>query len=88
MPYQVVEYRETPNPNAMKCVLNASPGPRPRSYRAASDAAGDPLAAALFEVPGVEGLLIHDGWITVSKSSGASWKSVKAGVARALERAP
>lgn len=88
MPYKVVEFRETPNPNAVKCVLDSSPGATPRSYRRPQDAAGDPLADALFGVPGVVGLLIHDGWITVTKSPGAAWKTLKPAVERVLGRAP
>jgi hypothetical protein len=87
MPFRVTEYVTTPNPNAVKCVLDASPGSTPRSYFSAAQAAGDPLARALFEVPGVVNLLIHDGWITVSKSSDANWKTIKKGVESVLASA-
>ncbi len=86
MPYRVVEFQDTPNPNALKCVLDhplpESPGLR--SYLSPEAAAGDPLASALFAVPGVVGILINPGWVTVSKSQDAPWKQIKAGVARVL----
>jgi len=85
MPYVVVEFQSTPNPNAVKCVLDRSPAPGgPRSYAAAPDPAVDPLGAALFGVEGVTNVLIHDGWITVGKAAGTEWKGVKAGVRRVL----
>lgn len=88
MPYTVTEFRETPNPNAVKCVLDRSPGATPRSYRAATEAADDPLATLLFGVPGVTGLLIHDGWVTVSKSDSAKWTGIKPALRAAFAAAP
>ncbi|NUQ68204.1 MAG: NifU N-terminal domain-containing protein [Phycisphaerales bacterium] len=84
MGYRVVEFQSTPNPNAIKCVLDRSPGDRPRSYRDPAAADGDPLARALFAIHGVTGLLIHDGWITVNKADKARWTPIRAGVERAL----
>jgi len=85
VPYEVTQFQTTPNPNALKCVLDRSPAPdRPRSYLNATDAIDDPIAAALFSIPGVTNLLIHDGWITVGKNAAADWKPIKAGVRQAL----
>lgn len=84
MGFSVREFQPTPNPNALKCVLNA-PLPDPtRSFRAASEATGHPLAEALFAIPGVTGVLLFGAWITVNKSPEADWKSVRAGVQRVL----
>lgn len=84
MPYQITSFEETPNPNAIKCVLDASPTDRPRSYFNAESAAGDPLASALFAVEGVTNVLIHQGWISVCKAPDAPWKRIKAAVTRVL----
>jgi hypothetical protein len=88
MGYRVIRYQETPNPNAVKCVLDRPAGRGVRSYFKAEDAAGDALAAALFAVPGVTNLLINGDWITVSKRPEADWKKIKAGVEAALGSAP
>lgn len=83
----VREFQSTPNPNAVKCVLDRVVRSResgPASYRSASACVEDGLARALFAVPGVAGLLINEDWITVNKDAKAEWKSVKAGVVRAL----
>jgi len=85
VPYVVTEFVTTPNPNALKCVLDVSPAPGgPRSYTRAEDAAADPLGAALMAIPGVRNVLIHDGWISVGKTPDAEWKRVKADVKRVL----
>lgn len=87
MPYKVVSFETTPNPNAIKCVLDRSPGERPRSYFNAESAQGDPLAAALFGIDGVTNVLIHTQWISVNKTPEADWAGVKAGVRRVLKEA-
>ena len=89
--YTVTEFQETPNPNAVKCVLDrpVTPGPGEwmRSYQSVQAAAPDPLAAALMAVPGVVGVFIHQGWVTVSKSPDTDWKGVKAAVRKVLSGA-
>ena len=91
MPHRVERFQPTPNPNAIKCVLAEPVAPPARSYRRreeAPDASSDPVGAALFAVPGVAGVLVNGGWITVSKEPSADWTAVKAGVRRALGSAP
>lgn len=92
MPRAVVEFQDTPNPNALKCVLAAPPphaaSTPTRSFRSPADAASDPIAQRLFEIPGIIHLLIHPAWITVNKAPDAAWKPIKAAVERALAQAP
>lgn len=89
MGYTVTEFQTTPNPNALKCILSASPAPQgPRSYLTKEAAANDPLAAALFAIPGVRNLLIHHGWITIGKDPAADWKPLKRELQRVLKDAP
>ncbi len=83
---RVTEFVTTPNPNAMKCVTDATPGAGPRSFPDAASAAPDPLARALFAIPGVTALLIHDGWFTVSKAGDADWKTLKKQISAAVEQ--
>jgi hypothetical protein len=87
MPYAVRKFQATPNPNAVKCVLDRRVGPGVRSYFRAEEAAGDPLGAGLFGVGGVTNVLINGDWITVSKSPEAEWGLVKAGIERVLREA-
>jgi len=85
MAYAVTKFQPTPNPNALKCVLDKPLDGPIRSYRAREQAGDDPLAAALFAVPGVTGVLLSGGWLTVNKSPEADWGGVKKGVAEVLK---
>ena len=86
MGYRVIDFASTPNPDALKCILDGSPAPdKPRSYVGkAPSPEVDPLGAALMQVPGVCNVLIHDGWISVGKEKSADWKSIKAAVKKVL----
>lgn len=98
MALRVREYQSTPNPQALKCVvegvLPAAEHATLRSYTSRDAAKGDPLALALLAIPGVRSLLIHAAsspgdasWISVNKSSDSAWKSIKPALERVLERA-
>ncbi|NNF41719.1 MAG: hypothetical protein HKO59_08310 [Phycisphaerales bacterium] len=87
MPYTIVEYEPTPNPNAVKCWLDHPVSDHPRSFLDADSATGDPLAAALFEIEGVRNLLFNGSWITVNKHAEVTWPAVKKAVERVLAEA-
>ena len=90
MTLRVKSFQPTPNPNALKCVLDRVITREPLSYRPGSGEApgtgseGERLASALLAVPGVVGVLVNADWVTVNKSADADWGEVKAGVKRAL----
>lgn len=87
MGYTVTQFQSTPNPNAVKCILDR-PLPEPaRSFRKAEEAAADPLGAALFSIPGITGVLLSGGWLTVNKSPDSDWPKIKKSVQDALSRA-
>lgn len=80
-----IEVQGTPNPNAAKFVVEATLSPEgSRSYFGAEDAEGDPLAERLFEVEGVEALLIVDNFVTVTKAEGLEWADLVDEVKEAL----
>jgi hypothetical protein len=96
MPLRVGAYQTTPNPLALKCVVEggAMPGTGReglRSYTNKAGARGDELAMAFFDVAGVRNVLIHaskeadqPGWISIGKAPEAAWKPIKAGIERVL----
>jgi len=86
MPTKILRFEDTPNPNAVKCVLDRSVSEERRSYRSAEEAhkANDALASALFAVAGVESVLINGDWITLNKSAKSRWTAVKEGARKAL----
>ena len=80
-----MKFESTPNPNAVKCLLDhpAADGPI-RSYFNADQAGSDPLAQRLFAIQGVTNLLITPAWITVNKTPDASWAPIKRAVRAVL----
>lgn len=91
---RVVEFQETPNPAALKIILDrpapaiASPAMRSYSVLTKADPAVDPLGARIGAVPGVKAVLIVKDWVTVTKDSDAAWPAVKRGVKDAIESTP
>ena len=72
-----IQTEATPNPATLKFL----PGRdvlvgEPRDFRERESAAISPLAAALFEVPGVEGVFLGSDFISVTKDS-AEWSHIK-----------
>jgi hypothetical protein len=88
MPHAVTTFQPTPNPNALKCVLDRPLDGPIRSFRTPADAKDDPLARELFAVPGVTTLLLSGAWLTVNKSPDAPWAPIKAGVEAVLAKVP
>ena len=86
MGLRIVSWDRTPNPNAMKAVIEGDPG-RPRSYLSAEEASEDPLAAALFAIEGVANVLIHERFITVGKRQDARWGPIRRRATAAIEGA-
>jgi NFU1 iron-sulfur cluster scaffold homolog, mitochondrial len=88
MPFLIRTFETTPNPNAVKCILDRPISQGPRSFLSAGAADADPLAKALFAVDGVTCILMNGGWMTVNKRPETSWPAVKAGVKQVLHEAP
>lgn len=82
---KVVEFAETPNPNAIKCVLDAKVSDKARSYFNAAAAEADPLASALFAIPGVTNVLILGDFVTVSKAPASAWAPIRKGIRKVIE---
>ena len=72
-----IQTEATPNPATLKFL----PGRdvlvgEPRDFRNAESAVVSPLATALFEVPGVEGVFLGSDFISVTKDE-AEWSHIK-----------
>jgi hypothetical protein len=72
----------TPNPNAMKYDLDVKlPGTLNLPNAAAAE--GNPFAAAIFAVEGVQSLFGVNTFVTVTRKAGADWDVITAGVQKA-----
>lgn len=87
MSFTIVQFESTPNPNAVKVWLDKPISDRPRSFLNAEMAAGDPVAAALFERAGVVTALFNGQWLSVNKAPEANWSTVKNKVRTVLAEA-
>lgn len=69
-----IRVEETPNPHARKltCSVTLHEGPS-LVVSTAADAANNPVARALFAVPGVTGLFLVRDFVTVTRSPAAPW---------------
>jgi len=77
-----IQVSVTPNPNAVKFALDRKIlDSGSRSYSTRFEALDDPLAQAVFDVPGVQSLFYMADFITVTKDPGAAWE----GIVRAVE---
>jgi hypothetical protein len=88
MPFTVVTFQETPNPNAVKCLLDRRASEGSRSFLDGASAREDPIASRLFAVEGVRNVLIHGDWITVGKAPEAPWTRIRQGIQRVLSEVP
>ncbi len=84
MPLRIVDFEDTPNPNALKCNLDAVVHDGSASFRSREAAQAHPLASAIFEAQGVNNLLLCNDWLTVGRVAGAPWAPIKRAVRDAL----
>jgi hypothetical protein len=85
MAFTVREIQSTPNPNAMKFLLDRPVTGEPVSILHPGDAVQHPLARRLFEIPGICAVLLLGDFVTVNKSPDAKWSGLKTKVKRVLE---
>ena len=84
-----IRFQHTPNPNAGKFTADRRvvEGRDSRSFYNAAQAAGDPLAAKLFEIEGVASLFMVEDFVTVTKDANAAWETLTPRVTAVLEQA-
>lgn len=74
---RITQTQSTPNPDALKLMLDEPQTRGIRSYRSNGTPpppGTDPLARALLSITGVAGVLIHERFITLSREPGKDWK--------------
>ncbi len=75
---KVEGFESTPNPHAVKILLDGRLEAPPRSYREPpSGPCGDALAEALYAIEGVRVVLIHHEFVTIGKASEDKWPTIK-----------
>jgi len=82
---KVLDIVATPNPNAIKVLLDGPVSAGTQSYFNATAAVGDALATGLFAIPGVAGIMLLGTFVTVSKRKEAAWDAILPAVKAVLE---
>ena len=80
----VNEVQPTPNPNAMKIVLEKIVTERPLSFFNAEAGKGNALAESLFAIAGVTSVLLLNDFVTVSKSADVAWRDLMPSIKKAI----
>jgi hypothetical protein len=80
----VREVQATPNPNAMKFILNERISGNPLSFYSLDQAKEHPLAARLLSIAGVTNVLLLGDFVTIGKNSTARWSDITNQVKKAL----
>lgn len=76
----VIRVQPTPNPNAMKFVLDHPVFARPLSFPSAESAAGHAPAEQIFALRGVYNVFMVHDFVTVNKLPDVGWGSLTAAV--------
>jgi hypothetical protein len=80
----VKEVQATPNPNAMKFVLDGRISENPISFYSLDQAKEHPLATRLLSIAGVTNVMLLGDFVTVGKSPKARWSDINARVKQIL----
>ncbi|HEY1923395.1 MAG TPA: NifU N-terminal domain-containing protein [Tepidisphaeraceae bacterium] len=85
--FKVTEIQPTPNPNAMKLILDRVIADCPISFLNPDSGKEHPIASRLFAINGVAGLLLLGDFVTVTKTPAARWADITKKVEQALAAA-
>jgi hypothetical protein len=85
MAFEVTEIQPTPNPNAVKFILDKPITEFPTSFFNAQAAQGHVLAERLFAIPGVSCLLLLGDFVTVNKRPEVRWDAITGRVREILK---
>ncbi len=81
-----IDIQPTPNPNALKFILNVPVKNEGNStYKSPSECGENTLALELFKVRGIDQLHFFENVIAVTKFSYEDWNNVEVGITKALK---
>ena len=84
MPWKVIETAATPNPNAMKYVLDRPISDKPISFFSPAAGKEHPLAGPLLAIQGVTSILMVNDFVTINRDPSAAWKTITPAVKKVL----
>ena len=87
MPIAVRQILPTPNPNALKFLLDQKVSDATLSFFDAAHAAAHPLASKLMAVAGVNNVMLLGDFLTIGKHPQSRWPDIKKQVLEILAQA-
>ena len=87
MGFRVMQVQPTPNPDAIKFVLDRVIAEQPASFLRVDAAKRCPLAEQLFDIEGVRSVLFLGDFVTINKHPDVPWPSIKRQVKLLLSKA-
>jgi NFU1 iron-sulfur cluster scaffold homolog, mitochondrial len=84
VPSVVREIQATPNPNAMKYVLDRTISANPASFFNKQQAKEHSLASRLFAIGGVSNVMLLGDFVTIGKEPQARWSDINGRVKQVL----
>ena len=84
MGLRIREIQATPNPNALKFVLEGEISPEPLSFLGPDQGKEHPVASQLFQIEGVTSVLLLGDFVTVNKTADANWPPIRDQVRKVL----
>ena len=86
MGFVVKEIQATPNPNAVKFVLDGEISQSPVSFLNPNEGKDHPLASQLFGIRGVTSVLLLGDFVTINKRPDVKWESITQNVQEILKK--
>ena len=86
MGFEVKDIQATPNPNAVKFMLDREISDQPVSFLNPLQGKDHPVASLLFGIAGVTSVLLLGDFVTINKESGAKWDQITAKVREILQK--
>ena len=86
MPFDVRGIQPTPNPNAVKFMLDRPISDGTVSFLSAEQATDHSIARQLFAIAGVSSVLMLGDFVTVNKDAAAGWPTIKRKVKQVLSQ--
>ncbi len=83
---QVIDTQPTPNPNALKFIVNGTFPPGSHAFMSAKEAEKDPLAKEIFALGDVTSVFYMNNFLTVSKTPTGDWNKLRDGILAAVAK--
>jgi NFU1 iron-sulfur cluster scaffold homolog, mitochondrial len=82
----IIDIQPTPNPNALKFIVDVNFPTGSHSFMSAKDAEKDLLAKEIFALGKVVSVFYMNNFLTVSKTPDGDWATLKEGIMSAVAK--